>query len=125
MRRRDEYGIVLAVSFGIAPCSLLTAVLASDACGGDDTFDPDGPGALPSQFCKDTHFPGVPDSRASWMVFGAYFLTPALISLVAGLLGVATQRRWLRLAGAYLGLPLMVGVAVFAAFNAEIGYAAG
>ena len=125
MRRRDEYGIALAVSVGIAACSLLPAVMASDACGGDETFDADGPGALPSKFCQDAHFPGVPDSGASWALFGALFLTPALVALICGLLGVATRRRWLRLGGTYLALALMAAVAIFAGLNADIGYAAG
>ncbi len=123
MRKRDYYAIVITISAAIAAFSVFVAVLASDACGGDGSFDPADPAARPSAFCQDMHFPGIPDSGSSWALFGAFFLTPALVALAFGLLGVATGRRRLRLAGAYLGLVLVAGVAVFTAFNAEIGFA--
>jgi hypothetical protein len=123
VRRRDEYGIVMAVSVGIAICSLLTAVLASDACGGDGSFDPDGPAATPSSFCEGLHFPGVPDSASSWALFAALFIGPAALALLIGLAGTLSRRRRLRLAGAYIGLALMVIVAVVAVLDAETGFA--
>jgi hypothetical protein len=52
-------------------------------------------------------------------VFGG----PAALALVIGLVGVFSGRAKLRLAGAYIGLALMVIVAIVAAFTAKTGFA--
>lgn len=79
---------------------------------GDGTFDPDSPSALPNEFCRETHFPGFPDSADSALLVGLMFGAPVVVLVAAGLLAFAARRPRIARIGFYLALALTAAVTV-------------
>ena len=118
--RLADLGWVAAIGAG----GLLVAAFASEeGCGSTDgSFSIGDPQADPSEFCKATDFPGLPDSTESALLVGAIYLGPALIALcalgVSRVTGRASLGRW----GYGLAAFLLVAVAVFSLGAAHVGY---
>ncbi len=83
----------LGITIAIAAISLMAALAANDGCSGDGTFDPNGPEARPSAYCKLTHFPGWPHTTGAEVALGLLFLVPATVVTVGGAVAIATKKR--------------------------------
>jgi hypothetical protein len=91
---RDLFGAGLVLSLMLAISGVLAGLVTSYSC---ETGPPNLVQTVSAQYqtgyCKLTHFPGVPNTLASWLVVMGVFLGPSALALAAGVAGAVTGGR--------------------------------
>ena len=109
-----DYLPVLGATLGVAFCSFVSAVMTNGECRGEGTFDADGPGAMPTGFCKDVALPTWGHSLFSWAALVGLFVTPVVVALVGGIVSVRTNRPRLRVVTTRVAFALVALIFVVA-----------
>jgi hypothetical protein len=106
-------------------CAMMAVWASKEGCGSTDgTFALDSRLARPSSFCRDTHFPGFPDTLGSALLLAAIYLTPVVAMAIGTLAGVVTGKRRAFNASLWIAGLLTLGTALLTS-QASVGYAGG
>jgi hypothetical protein len=122
--RKTLVTIGLATTAAIALLCSGLAVWASEVgCGSTDgSFRLDDSLARPSGFCRDTHFPGFPNTTGSALLVIAIYLTPVAVMVFGTVATALTGRRRILYGAFWITALLTVAVVIFTS-QADVGYA--